>query len=181
MTTETAYIKHCANTLLWIWLQFLTVLFFCHSVFLAKLSFLFCFLPVYPVILSHFTSFSFHPYHPLFSALCAHGRQGNSSNLSTHVPLGQGAIRGLSTSLSSCYKWWWQDGEGSHLYFEGQQGHSPPLCQWLLGPHDQQRKIQLWIRGPIQPHTYPLLQVLSLSAYLGCNIEFPLHFYPIHW
>eukprot|EP00064_Thunnus_orientalis_P015909 superscaffoldBa00003047_g15971 len=54
---------------------------------------------------------------------------GNSSNLPTHVPVGQGAIRGQSTSLSSCHKWYWRDGEGSRLCFEGQRGRSPALSQ----------------------------------------------------
>lgn len=75
---------------------------------------------------------------PLIFGLCACGHQGNSSNLPTHVPVGQGAIRGQSTSLSSCHKWCWQDGEGPRLCFEGQRGRSPALCQWLLGPPDQQ-------------------------------------------
>lgn len=92
------------------------------------------------------------PARPLLFGLCACGHQGNSSNLPTHVPVGQGAIRGQSTSLSSCHKWCWQDGEGPRLCFEGQRGRSPALCQWLLGPPDQHCKIQLWNEGPIQPH-----------------------------
>lgn len=49
-------------------------------------------------------------------------------------PWARGAIRGLSTTLFSCYKWCWRDGEGPRLCFEGQQGRSSALCQWLLGP-----------------------------------------------
>lgn len=98
-----------------------------------------CFLVLYPV--------------PLLFGLCSCGHQGNSSNLPTHVPVGQGAIRGQSTSLSSCHKWCWWDGEGSRLCFEGQQGRSPALCLWLSGSPDQHRKIHLWNEVPIQPHT----------------------------
>lgn len=95
------------------------------------------------------------PWLPLLFAPCACGCQGNSSNLPTHVPVGQGAIRGLSTSLSSCYKWCWQDGEGPRLCFEGQQGRSPALCQWLLGPAQTSfAKYRHWSKGPIQPHTH---------------------------
>lgn len=105
--------------------------------------------PVYPSVSlpPHLVLFpSFHLFvsssllPPLLFGLCACGRQGNSSNLPTHVPVGQGAIRGQSTSLSSCHKWCWRDGEGPRLCFEGQRGRSPALCQWLLGPPDQHGK-----------------------------------------
>lgn len=71
-------------------------------------------------------------------------------------PWARGAIRGPSTSLSSCYKWRCRDGEGPRLCFEGQWGRSPALCRWLLPPPPQTRKakIQLWNRGPVQPRTH---------------------------
>lgn len=85
---------------------------------------------------------------------CACGHQGNSSNLATHVPVDQGAIRGQSMSLSSCHKWCWWAGEGPRLCFEGQQGRSPALCQRLRPPRpDQTSKLHLWNEGCMQPHT----------------------------
>lgn len=108
----------------------------CHTVNITKLPFMMNYLVYTHLSVCHLVLFpSFHLFFsssrpsPLLFGLCACGRQGNSSNLPTHVPVGQGAIRGQSTSLSSCHKWCWRDGEGPRPCFEGQRGRSPPLCQ----------------------------------------------------
>ncbi|CAB1460269.1 unnamed protein product [Pleuronectes platessa] len=62
-------------------------------------------------------------------------KEGNSSNLLTHVPGGRGAIRGQSMSLSSCREWCWRDGEGPRRCFEGQRGRCPALCHLQGGMH----------------------------------------------
>lgn len=105
-----------------------------HTVNLAKPSFMIYYPPLYPSAClsprcSFHLFFSSSVLPPLLFGLCACGHQGNSSNLPTHVPVGQWAIRGQSTSLSSCHKWCWRDREGPRLCFEGQQGRSPALCQ----------------------------------------------------
>lgn len=81
-----------------------------------------------------FTLVSFHPFHPLPLPYLPVVARATALTCRPMFPWARGAIRGLSTSFSSCYKWCWRDEEGPRLCFEGQQGRSSALCQWLSGP-----------------------------------------------